>query len=506
MKYLQHKQVALRQKVENHYVGDYLSLAVSGSHATIKVKGSKDNNGIDVASDLIRAMRNVDLTRVSSVTVKVVNSMNLQFITMYLAAPPGADFPLRVGANLEKGATKVMVLHLSGEAAKQLADLACNSSPFSVATLPELFGFIIRYETGGGEMPEDEVHTFRGMRPTLQQNIDDTCAFLRFVQPDLEDDWVEHHGALGEYFTNKVQYDLTAEDFQGMPVAAAPVSEEELKIPKEHVRGVIEEGKTLHVRTDQTTHIFMLDDKGVTSPVLVDCGNPATADYIKELLMYTNASRVLINLTHLHADHAGKNLVKTIKAVTDTGRQVILNGARTETRQWFGFISSNIEELLPLMKEGKVGINFMNVDGRFVGLTSSSRIAVMGTSAAISHYIVSVGYVIRDDSSGKVRIFSGDINPGVFNPATKAPYTPEEVTSSLVSYFNGLIAKALEENPRAVKHIDLFFDYGHFPGNVYEEFFRKYISEKTKELSDRGIAINFYQDHVKSPEYEIRID
>lgn len=506
MKYLKFKKVAMRQKIESHYVGDCLSLTVVGNGAILKVKGSRDNNGIDVANDLIKAMRNVDVTRVSSITVKVAVPMSLQFLSMYLVAPPGADFGRRMGGNLEKGTNKVIVFHLSGEAAQQLADLACNSSPFSVATLPEILGFLIRYETHGSEMPIDEVHTFQGMRPTLQESIDDTCDLLSTVQPGFRDDWVEHHGALGEYFENSVQYDLRAEDFQGMPVPIGPVLEADLKIPKEHVRGVMEEDKTLHVQTDQTTHMFMLEDNGVASPVLVDCGNPASADYIKELLMHTNASRVIINLTHLHSDHAGKNLVKTIKAITDTGRQVILNGARTATRQWFGFISSNIEELLPLLEEGKIKLNFLDVDGKFIELTTSSQIALLSSPAAIGHYIVSIGYVIKDNSIGKVRIFSGDINPGVFNPATKGPYTPEEVKSSLVAYFDSLIAKALEGRAKGPKQIDFFFDYGHFPANVYEEFFRKYISEKTSELRRDGITINFYQDHIKSSEYEIRID
>jgi len=253
---------------------------------------------------------------------------------------------------------------------------------------------------------------------------------------------------------------------------------------------------TLEAESDETTHLSLVG----ASLVLVDAGNPATAAYVDSLASRIRVSSAAIFLTHFHSDHSIA-LAATISTLVDRGIIVNLVIPEEAMFQAVGYFMSNPEVLGSIISSPLVNLHLITSASTF-SINNASQMAVMAPPAAIGHFITSRGYV-QTDRNGNGRCYSGDINPGAFNPLTSKPYTEAEVKAGLREYFFALVKKAVTVEAR---EIDLFIDYGHFPPVLQE-----YISgELQRDLGAycRGQGANFalHLDHQKNNEgYTLKV-
>jgi hypothetical protein len=506
---MKQKIIALNlNQINPAYVGNTLDLIVNEDEIIINVNPSADPNGIEISYELLEAIEKIDVTQKKKATVNITSNTNLQFISMYLVAPPGEHFLKRFGHNLAENEKPEIHFKLSPEAAVALMDATSSSDKYFML-LPEILykqgvemAIELKADTKPSGFPKEQVHTTEDSYNLLKALNENTKNALSLILNKYNKKWEEYNIGFANWLENFTASDLTPNDLSFIYQAKSNTNFKK-NVPIKEINSFVEglsNKQTFHVTSDQTTHMFIAGN----DLILVDSGFPYTAEIINKVLKETpHINNVIINITHFHADHAGLELVRAINAAASNQKKVQLNVAEESSQQLYGWLGSNQQEILPLLERApRLQIALKNNYDSLEKINDETFFILVQQPKSIEHFIPTNGLIITTKKQNKTRIFSADFNEGVFNPKTKAKYSKTEVMIGITEYLDDLFDKAIE-NTKPGGTVEFYIDIGHFlptiNGTMYDDYFKflekQYISmAANKEITD----IKFFYDHNKS--------
>ena len=260
---------------------------------------------------------------------------------------------------------------------------------------------------------------------------------------------------------------------------------------------VLDKGRTLHVDSDETTHIFFRD--GVL--FIVDAGNPVAPEFMNRIANDNRARDVCILSTHLHNDHKAFYR-QLIESALKANKNVTLYLPSNPLQALGGFSSRWSADAFNEITEKGLIRRFLSDpekgDETRIEIGSSSfRMHV--PQKDLDHYIYNRGYTVV--SGAQMSAFSGDYNNQFGDDLQK-------VKDALVVYMEQLLEPGVS-NP-TITEIQLFLDMGHFgamgPDNdkALQLFVREHIYELNTVHNNR---IKVYLDHQKNSEgYRVVVD
>jgi len=454
---------------------EHLGYEISNGRLTLDVRTP---DGIAAGKSFMQLMNSVDITGCSEAEVNLEMPSDLQFLIMYLAAPPGKEFMARFGSH-ESVSSRRVTVNLPNGAADALFNLITNTTNNKCALLQDIPSFKAEVVF---RVPEEEI-------PALRQKARNAVTGLRKALPSQYHEQLTEKLAEIEAYIDQNVVALPEELTGRNSLRPGPANLRRTReLSREQISRLLDSGTTLATESDETTHISL---EGNTM-VLVDAGNPATATYVNALAEAARPREVKIFLTHFHADHTN-GLAETLSTLRSRGINVELIIPEETLFQAMGYFTSNIKVLNTINSSARINIRTM-APGQELAINTSSSMHVMAPPASIGHYITSRGYV-QINQEGQARCYSGDINPGPFNPATGKAYTDQEVQEGLRSYFFGLVRRAERQGAREV---DLFIDYGHFPPPLQEYITGVLEQDLSNYCRVNRMGFNLHRNHQKN--------
>lgn len=483
-----HFQVALGPNAIS--IDQHIESNISNGELTLKLKSA---DGVAIGKAFMQLMSKIDITKCHAVTLNVNSAADLQFVTMYLAAPPGKEFTKRFGSDLPEGMGRKLIINLQNQkASNQIFNLITNTVNGKCGLLQDFIPYFaadVEFKMPTGSK-DNLMHQLSGSIDAMKANIkksdltawDKTKAFAELDGTKYE---------IEDYINSHVVFDRKLEDAH--VIKSLPRVQ---NVSNREIEDIIN-GKTMHVRSDETTHISLEED----TIVLVDAGNPSTSRYVEKLARSSDADKLSIFLTHFHNDHTA-GLKETLRVAKENGLKVDINIPQNIIFQSVGFFATNYPDL------DFASFNIIPMSETEVALiTDVAQVEMFSTPPSISHFITSKGFVQSNGESA--RCYSGDINPGAFDPQTQKPYRTGKLVEGLSSYFSELITSAARTG---AKKVDVFVDRDHFLMNppawtFINDFFKgnvafyqnKYnVTDAVVLAEDLGIKLNYHFDHEKN--------
>lgn len=441
----------------------------------------ESTDGVEAGKALLQLFEQegIDITNCHTVNINVKGPVDLQFITMYLSAPPGVVvrdgkaqplFFKRFGANVEPPNRQVNIILHNNAAADQIYSLITNSIEGACGTMQDIPSPLFQANV--------KFHVPKGNRSLLIARARSAARLLEKILPE------KYHAELGNNLT-KIEAYLSARVVKNRSLRPSRAQSRTTdrgidKVPQLHLEK-LGEGYVVAATSDESFHVSL---KG-KQVVVVDAGNPSSARYIMELAEKNEASGIQVFLTHFHRDHVN-GLPKLLQAAEKAKAKVVIHIPEGTLFQSMGFFGTHLPALRKLAYSENVRLKVLP-PAETAKVNSDTTVSMVEPHPSIKHFIYSAGYIEVDTKGKTARAYTGDINPGPFNPRSFKPYTAEEVRDGLYAYFSNFISRA---KAKGAKKIDLFVDYGHFPPDQQANI-RSFFNR------DLGIELAPHFEHIK---------
>ncbi|MGM0439858.1 MAG: MBL fold metallo-hydrolase [Chlamydiota bacterium] len=445
---------------KDKYLIDY----IEGDHLTLKVIST---DGMAVAKSFLQLLKEKDLSKCKKVELRVYHAVDLQLLTMYLAAPP-ENFEHRFGGGVNP---KERELHIAlhNEGVSQLFNLITCTVNGRCSLLQE----VIPYFKAKVAFAIKDVHVEENLKDFLQKEADKNIGRLAELFPSRKDDFLAHVEEIKRYISDNVRDDIDAEDT--LTPRPQTVSKRTVNLDDQQVSKIIR-GGVLYSKSDETTHLSVDSD----TIVIVDAGSPSLAAALKKIRLKNSCSKVKVFLTHFHYDHTA-SLKKILETCEDLEVDLDIYIPEKCLFQSMGYFISHPEVIEILERNTDIKVHYC---GKEPQSFENTTFYPLDPPVVIEHFINSRGYVQVVD--GRAILYSGDINP-------QPGKSKEDTIQGVYEYLAEMIDLAIENGGEV---IDAFIDVGHFPNDLYSKDLQEMFNALPQHYF--GFPLSIHKCHQKN--------
>lgn len=449
---------------------DHILVSIHENEVKISLIGS---DGIANGKSFLPLLRRVDASTCAKTILDVRTAVDSQFVTMYLAAPPGPDFFKRIGGGLDPKIKKELEIHLSHpESARVLLSALTNSFRDQISLLPDAMGFDVKIIAGSE--PAEVIKA-------LETQLVETAHRLNARGLGMPESRISGiRLLLKEYLQTRLCHgELPVSATAELATVAAVALPRTVHVSDSAIRAVLG-GSTFHVETDETAHVSVAGN----AIVVVDAGNPTTPAVIRGLKTHDpSLSHLHIYLTHCHFEHVAA-LAETLRQAQACGiSERILYVPESAQFQILGFASAHPEFL-----DSSFDIRIIP-DSGIVPHEGSYRMHMLTPPAELTHFIPSRAFLALSAAHPeRARLFTGDINPKAGKPEIVGP----EAVHALGDFLRTVATQLIHDG---VNQLELFMDYGHF--NPMTQTLNLELINTMRHEFEGKLSIVPYYDHQK---------
>ena len=434
-------------------------LKFSSDNATVDILSA---DGLALGKSLVQILQTVNLSNQGKLIINVDAPVDLQFLLNYLVAP-SENFQNRL-------ATGEIHININSFAAfRHMFSLITATDHEQVLTLPEYNNFK-RPVTWDIAVPQASVSEYMNQaKMDLLVMLPEYRSVIEHTFEKIEDYFFSNANVI--YVAAK---DPTQTLYRRHGVVNTAI-----------LNGVAHEGRVMYVQSDETTHLFVSGNEGVS----VDAGNVLGEAYRHALHEQNTISQESYFLTHAHLDHVA-GLASSIKQDTLDEVAVRVFIAESTLPQFIGFYMARRNELRNL---GFGSIFQVMTDKSYVPVGKGIMRLLPAPPNNLRHFIDSRGFVYTEGDL--MRVFTGDINlpfPSFTASLEEKAQYKLNMESALDSYFGAIFDEARKAN---METLELFVDFGHFSPE-WQAFMEKSIMNFTQAT---GITLAIlYKEHLKN--------
>lgn len=450
--------LASKQLQTSVVLAEHLAFTSEAEKAQLTVLSA---DGVALGKAMLQLFEQHDLSKISELTITVDTAVDLQFLLMYLVAPPSNFHKRFVGGHIN-------IQLRSAGAVRNMASMLTTTDLGRAITLPEVFGkTTVSWEIAGS-------------KEALLRDLERSChdALRLFPQKSSREPIIAAFKDVVDYLNeHKIVY-LEQQPQRGSSKMRAANIQPELF-------NALKAGEVVYASSDETLHLFI---SGTTLNI-IDPGNLATPGYVREILKQKNIEHVNIMLTHMHTDHTAA-LLQVLKELNLAQVAYKVNIPEAALYQFSGFVAAHREELSLL----NINRHIKLLQHKESLLSGAGELQVFSkVTKNLRHFIPNASYGFIENKH--LRYFSGDINTP---PPPSAAASPEDkrrykrrIQYAFTTYFRNIFLTAKQQG---VTSLELFTDFGHFSPQ-WQAYMRATIERMAQHYDLKNYAI--YEEHFK---------